>query len=84
MGFANPAIYFRAPLFNDVVAPPKAAGPSPILSTMFQANYPDGTVKNRLVQFGADEGLPATRGYDLATGVGTPSAFFLRSFGWGF
>jgi subtilase family serine protease len=84
VGFANPAIYFRADLFRDVVAHPKAAGDSPILSTMFQANYPDGTVKNRLVQFGADEGLPASYGYDLATGVGTPSATFLESFGWGF
>jgi hypothetical protein len=36
------------------------------------------------VQYNADEGLPATRGYDLATGVGSPNAWFLRSFGWGF
>ena len=84
IGFANPAIYFRAGLATDVTGNPRQIGDSPIDSVVFA--YPS-TSPNfglyRLVQYNADEGLPATRGYDLATGVGSPNALFLRSFGFG-
>jgi subtilase family serine protease len=85
VGFANPAIYFRASLATDVTGNPRQIGNTPIDSVIFE--YPSDSPYSgsyRLVQYNADEGLPATRGYDLATGVGSPNAAFLRSFGFGF
>jgi subtilase family serine protease len=85
VGFANPAIYLRAALATDVTGNPPQAGRTPVDSVIFE--YPSDspyTGQYRLVQYNADEGLPATRGYDLATGVGTPNALFLDSFGRGF
>jgi subtilase family serine protease len=85
VGFANPAIYFRAGLATDVTGSPRQIGTTPVDSVIFE--YPSSSPfagLYRLVQYNADEGLPATRGYDLATGVGSPNAWFLRSFGWGF
>jgi subtilase family serine protease len=82
VGFANPAIYRRAELATDVTGNPRQIGGSPIDSVIFE--YPSSSPFSgmfRLVQYNADEGLPATRGYDLATGVGSPNALFLRSFG---
>lgn len=82
VGFANPAIYFRAGLATDVTGTPHQIGKTPVDSVIFE--YPSTspfTGQFRLVQYNADEGLPATRGYDLATGVGSPNAFFLASFG---
>jgi subtilase family serine protease len=81
IGFANPAIYLRASLATDVTGNPAQIGHSPIDSVIFA--YPATSPNSglfRLVQFNADEGLPAARGYDLATGVGSPNALFLRSF----
>jgi hypothetical protein len=83
VGFANPAIYFRASLANDVVAKPHQLGKSATDSVVFE--YPASSPVAglfRLIQFNADEGLPAGRGYDLATGVGSPNAWFLGSFRW--
>lgn len=85
IGFANPAIYFRDKLATDVIGDPHQIGRTPVDSVIFE--YPSTSPffgKYRLVQYNADEGLKATRGYDLATGVGSPNAKFLRSFGWGF
>jgi subtilase family serine protease len=82
IGFANPSIYFRAGLATDVTGDPRQIGNSKIDSVIFQ--YPSTSPSAglfRLVQYNADEGLPAARGYDLATGVGSPNALFLRSFG---
>jgi subtilase family serine protease len=85
IGFANPSIYFRASLATDVTGNPRQIGRTPVDSVVFQ--YPSTSPEAgdfRLVQYNADEGLPATKGYDLATGVGSPNAQFLRSFGgWG-
>jgi subtilase family serine protease len=85
VGFANPAIYLRAALATDVTGSPRQIGRSSVDSVIFE--YPASSPNAgqfRLVQYNADEGLPATRGYDLATGVGSPNAQFLRSFGWRF
>jgi subtilase family serine protease len=85
VGFANPAIYLRASLATDVTGSPRQIGHTPVDSVIFE--YPSSSPfagQFRLIQYNADEGLPATRGYDLATGVGSPNALFLRSFGWGF
>jgi subtilase family serine protease len=84
VGFANPAIYARSWLTNDVVQNPRQIAGSAIHSVVFQ--YPASSPaagQFRLIQYGNDEGLPASRGYDLATGVGSPTAVFLRSFGFG-
>jgi subtilase family serine protease len=84
VGFANPAIYARSFLTSDVVQTPKQIAGSPIHSVVFQ--YPASSPaagQYRLIQYGLDEGLPAARGYDEATGVGSPNAWFLRSFGFG-
>ena len=84
VGFANPAIYFRAGLTNDVVANPRRAGGTATDSVVFV--YPSSSPAaglSRLITYNADEGLTASRGYDLATGVGSPNALFLRSFGGG-
>ena len=85
VGFANPAIYVRSFLTTDVLQTPKQISGSPIHSVVFQ--YPASSQaagQFRLIQYGLDEGLPAARGYDEATGVGSPNAWFLRSFGFGF
>ncbi|MFD0630321.1 protease pro-enzyme activation domain-containing protein [Catenulispora yoronensis] len=84
VGFANPAIYARSWLTNDVVQNPRQIATSPTHSVIFE--YPATSPVAglfRLVSYGADEGLPASRGYDLATGVGSPTASFIRSFGFG-
>jgi subtilase family serine protease len=84
VGFANPAIYARSFLANDVVQNPKQIAGSAVHSVVFQ--YPASSPAAgmyRLIQYGLDEGLPASRGYDLATGVGSPNAWFLQSFGFG-
>jgi subtilase family serine protease len=83
VGFANPAIYFRAPLATDVVQHPRQLGSATTDSVIFEypLNNPAAGLF-RLVQFNADEGLTASRGYDLATGVGSPNALFLSSFRW--
>ncbi|NUP51229.1 MAG: S8/S53 family peptidase [Catenulispora sp.] len=84
VGFANPAIYARGWLTNDVVQTPRQIAGSAVHSVVFQ--YPASSPvagMYRLISYGVDEGLPAARGYDLATGVGSPNAVFLRSFGFG-
>ena len=84
VGFANPAIYLRSWLATDVVQTPRQIAGSPVHSVVFQ--YPASSPAAgmyRLITYGVDEGLPAARGYDLATGVGSPNALFLRSFGFG-
>ena len=84
VGFANPAIYLRASLTTDVTGSPRQIGNTPVDSVVFE--YPADSPyagQFRLVQYNADEGLPAAKGYDLATGVGSPNANFLRSFEWG-
>ncbi|WP_194890988.1 S53 family peptidase [Catenulispora pinisilvae] len=86
VGFANPAIYARSFLTNDVVQSPKQISGSPTHSVVFQypaSSGPGIAGQYRLIQYGVDEGLPAARGYDEATGVGSPNAWFLRSFGFG-
>jgi subtilase family serine protease len=84
VGFANPAIYARSFLATDVLQTPHQIAGSPVHSVVFQ--YPASSPAAgmyRLIQYGLDEGLPGARGYDEATGVGSPNAWFLRSFGFG-
>jgi len=73
VGFANPAIYHRFGSFalNDVTA----SGPGTTALSSIPAD--GGTAA--IVSFGDDRLLKSTRGYDDATGVGTPSPWYLLS-----
>jgi hypothetical protein len=80
-GFADPMLYGRAGSgqFTDVVDHP--AGSPAVISTVLDLGLnTDGTRKVRLYELGQDNGLSATPGYDLATGIGSPRAGYIRSF----
>jgi subtilase family serine protease len=81
IGFANPAIYERAGSadFHDVVNHTLGKGQQP-LNAVADFGVVSGTLRVRLVAFGRDYGLAATRGYDDATGVGSPDENYLNSF----
>lgn len=79
IGFANPGLYARARggigLFHDVTDRPFGAN-MPAQMVIFNPSenaYAAGTLGN-------DDGLHATTGYDDATGIGSPSLAYLRSF----
>jgi subtilase family serine protease len=80
IGFANPEIYSRAgsKSFTDVVNKTAVQGRPP-LSAVYDAGIISGTLRARLVAFGRDYGLTATKGYDNATGVGSPTETYLKS-----
>jgi subtilase family serine protease len=84
LGFANPAIYARAgtSAFHDVMEPAKP-------TYEVRNNYTDpytkaGPIETNLRELGVDGGgaalLPATAGYDDATGLGSPNRY-IQSFG---
>jgi subtilase family serine protease len=92
LGFANPAIYQRygTLAFHDVTDTP--FGPGVKLAEV-RNNYTDpytreGPLKTYLRTLGIDgEGesaLPAVRGFDDATGVGSPSLYVESFFSWPF
>jgi subtilase family serine protease len=83
IGFANPEIYLRARLgvFRDVVNQQAVHHRAP-LSNVADFGVINGQLKVRLATFGQDTSLVAVRGYDDATGVGSPTANYLRSFLW--
>jgi subtilase family serine protease len=86
LGFANPAIYqrYNTAAFHDVTQNPLGAGPL----AEVRNNYTDpatetGPLITWLRTLGVDgegpDSLVATRGYDDATGVGTPN-LYIESF----
>ncbi|MFI1091579.1 protease pro-enzyme activation domain-containing protein [Streptomyces sp. NPDC020917] len=79
LGFANPGIYDRTKLFRDVVDK-QAQRTSTPLSNVADFGVISGSLRVRLVAFGQDTSLNAVRGYDNATGVGSPTEDFLRSY----
>jgi subtilase family serine protease len=80
IGFANPTIYDQSGKFTDVVD--KQAQHSNIpLTNVTDFGVINGTLSTRLVTFGQDTTLNAVRGYDEATGVGSPTKSYLQSFG---
>jgi subtilase family serine protease len=79
LGFANPTIYDKSKLFRDVVDR-QAQHTSTPLSNVADFGVIDGSLRVRLVAFGQDTSLNAVRGYDNATGVGSPTESFLNSF----
>jgi len=82
IGFADPALYLRSYLFTDVVQSPAAdhLGAQTISAAIDLGYNTDGTRKVRLYALGQDYGLTASRGYDDATGLGSPNANLLYSF----
>ncbi|MBS2962234.1 S8/S53 family peptidase [Actinocrinis puniceicyclus] len=85
LGFANPALYLREGLYTDVKAHPAATHiGDQTLSVVYDLGYnADGSRKARLYSLGTDYGLNAGRGFDNATGLGSPNAWFLWSFSLG-
>ena len=79
LGFSNPALYGRAGLFKDVVDRQAEVSNTP-LSNIADFGVISGSLRVRLVAFGQDTSLNAVRGYDDATGVGSPTARLLNSF----
>ncbi|MYS24101.1 MULTISPECIES: S53 family peptidase [unclassified Streptomyces] len=79
VGFANPTIYARSGLFTDVVDR-QAQHSSIPLSNVTDFGVVSGKLNVRLVTFGQDTSLNAVRGYDSATGVGSPTVSYLKSF----
>jgi subtilase family serine protease len=82
LGFANPALYERhgSGAFHDVTDNPAAAGNRP--PTALRDNGPTVPAEYRYLLFtlGHDFGLTATKGYDDATGLGSPAAGYLPSY----
>lgn len=80
-GFANPLIYAGSFLhqFRDVVDQQALQHKAP-LSNVADFGVVNGALTVRLAAFGQDTSLNAVHGFDSATGVGTPTASYLRSF----
>jgi subtilase family serine protease len=78
IGFANPALYDRAgtKAFNDV----NDSAVHNKFGNVVDLGVIGGSLRVRLYKVAADYGLSAKRGYDTATGVGTPGKGFFDSF----
>ncbi|MFG2818941.1 protease pro-enzyme activation domain-containing protein [Kitasatospora sp. NPDC048365] len=76
IGFANPYLYDRAGTgaFRDV----DDAKVHTKLGNVVDLGEVNGVLKVRLYRIASDYGLTATRGYDTATGLGTPATGFFR------
>jgi hypothetical protein len=57
-----------------------AAAPKVVSTVLDLGLNTDGTRKVRLYELGQDNGLSARRGYDLATGLGSPGPVFVYGF----
>jgi subtilase family serine protease len=79
VGFANPSIYARSHVVTDVIDRQAQHSTTP-LSSVHDAGLVNGTLVARLIAYGQDTSLNAVRGYDDATGVGSPNLDYFRSF----
>jgi subtilase family serine protease len=79
IGFANPEIYQRSGLFKDVVDEAALHHQTPLVN-VHDAGIVNGALLARLIVFGQDTSLNAVPGYDDATGVGSPTLSYLKSF----
>ena len=80
LGFANPQLYRTAgpETFTDVLPHPPGA-PATISAVLDLGPDAQSKARIRLFDLGHDQGLPAATGYDLATGLGSPHAGYLRA-----
>lgn len=79
IGFANPTIYDQHKKFTDVVDKAAQKGRIP-LTNVTDFGVINGTLSVRLIAFGQDTTLNAVPGFDNATGVGSPTLAYLKSF----
>ncbi|SHL57686.1 S53 family peptidase [Actinacidiphila paucisporea] len=79
IGFANPLLYAHPDRLRDVVDQNAAHHAKTPLSSIVDFGTINGALTARLVAFGQDTSLNAVRGYDDATGLGTPTLSYLRS-----
>ncbi|UWE07420.1 S53 family peptidase [Actinacidiphila bryophytorum] len=77
LGFANPLLYANPGQFRDVVDQNAAHHAKTPLSSIVDFGEINGALTARLVAFGQDTSLNAVRGYDNATGLGTPTLSYL-------
>jgi subtilase family serine protease len=87
LGFANPLLYAlaasHAHVFHDVTDHPANAGTAPLTVVRDEGPGVDtagGAQRYLLYTLGHDFGLHARRGYDDATGLGSPTTGYLRWF----
>src|SRR5215813_1826684 len=82
IGFANPAIYarFGSSAYHDVTDDPLGPGVRLDAAVPAGAQLPNVAPTPALLTFGLDRGLAATPGYDLVTGVGTPTSAYFASY----
>ncbi len=81
IGFADPAIYARygTRAYHDVTDDPLGPGVT-IAAAVGDAGAGAGLTTSYADTFARDTSLHATRGYDDVTGVGSPTAAYLRSY----
>jgi subtilase family serine protease len=77
IGFANPLLYAHPDQLRDVVDENAAHHAKTPLSSIVDFGQINGALTVRLVAFGQDTSLNAVRGYDDATGLGTPTLSYL-------
>jgi subtilase family serine protease len=77
VGFANPLLYAHPDRLRDVVDHNAAHHAKAPLSSIVDFGEVNGALTVRLVAFGQDTSLDAVRGYDDATGLGTPTLSYL-------
>ncbi|MFG1805563.1 protease pro-enzyme activation domain-containing protein [Streptomyces sp. NPDC049040] len=79
VGFANPLLYAHPDQLRDVVDQNAAHHAKTPLSSIVDFGEINGALTVRLVAFGQDTSLNAVRGFDDATGLGTPTLSYLTS-----
>jgi len=81
IGFADPAVYARygTRAYHDVTDDPLGPGVT-IAAAVGDAGAGAGLTTSYADTFARDTSLRATRGYDDITGVGSPTAAYLRSY----
>ncbi|MEY9966154.1 subtilase family serine protease [Streptacidiphilus sp. MAP12-16] len=84
IGFANPDLYLRNAfgVFHDVLDHPKVVGGALLSDILDLGPDASGAPQVLLFALGQDYGLHAGHGYDNATGLGSPTADYLRSYRW--
>jgi subtilase family serine protease len=82
IGFANPAIYDRygTRAYHDVTDDPLGPGVQIATVAALPSPVPAGDTPDYAVTLAHDTSLQATPGYDDVTGVGTPTAAYLRPY----
>ncbi|MEY9958438.1 subtilase family serine protease [Streptacidiphilus sp. MAP5-52] len=83
LGFADPAIYARKALLHDVTDHPFGPNVQLAVARVNFNNSVDasGGTSTSARTLGTDSSLSATKGYDDSTGLGSPTYWYIESFG---